>query len=279
MNSLDSGLLHVIFSAVAESYTSIVYMDPTDRMAYPVRLDDYSERYRSVLENGILMSEIVKIYAKEGVCPEDAPELERLADYDYVSKRLSEEKQILHIYRTIHNENIVYYRLKIVSIEDGKKIIYGFENIDHEYRKQMEVQSERELQMMFLKGLSREYMSVWYLDGASRKVRLIQNNGTDNQNGEAVRIGNTLIDYHFSMQKYFGKYVDPEEFDRMMNATAYETLAEKTTENDLYRINYIRINPDGSRSHFQVCYAKITDEKGIANFVFGYRCTDSAIEE
>ena len=278
MGLIDSGLLDVIFNAVAESYTSIVYMDTADQKAYPVRLDEYSERYRSTLENGILMTDIVRLYSKEGVCPEDVPDLVKYADYDYVSNKLLSENPILHIYRTIHNEKIVYYRLKIVPIEDGKKIVYGFENIDHEYRKQLEVQSEREMQMMFLRGLSREYMSVWYLDGASRKVKLIQNNGTDKENGEAVRIGNTLIDYHFSMQKYFGKFVEPEEFDRMMNATAYDTLVDRTTDDDLYRINYIRINPDGSRSHFQVCYAKITDEKGIANFVFGYRCTDSAIE-
>lgn len=279
MSSIDSGLLHEVFNTIAASYTSIIYLDTTDMMAYPVLLDQYSERYRSVLENGISMPDVVEMYVRDGVHTDDRASLLKYADYNYVSNKLLTENPILHVYRTVHGDNILYYRLKIIPIEDGKKLVYGFENIDHEYRKQLEIRSERELQMMFLKGLSREYMSVWYLDGASRKVRLIQNNGTDAENGEAVRIGSMIMDYHFSMRKYFGKYVDPEDFDRMMHETAYETLVEKAHDNDLYSINYIRINPDESRSHFQVCYAKITDEKGIANFVFGYRCMDSAIKD
>ncbi len=133
--------------------------------------------------------------------------------------------------------------------------------------------------MMLVDGLSREYMSVWYLDGKSRKVKLIQNNGSEKENAAPVKIGETVIDYHFSMQKYYGSYVDPEDFDRMMRETSYETLVENTTEDDLYSINYIRINPDKTRSHFQVCYAKITDDAGIANFVFGYRNIDNALNE
>ena len=77
------------------------------------------------------------------------------------------------------------------------------------------------------------------------------------------------------MQKYYGNFVDPEDFDRMMRETSYETLVEKTNEEDLYSVNYVRINPDKTRSPFQVCYAKITDSSGIANFVFGYRKTES----
>ena len=194
-----------------------------------------------------------------------------------VFEELKKESPLLHIYRTIHDDRIVYYRLKIVPVEDGRKLIYGFENIDSQYRIQLEVKSEREMHTMLLDGLSREYMSVWYLDGKSRKVRLLQNNGTDSENGEPVRIGNTMVDYHFSMQKYFGAFVSPDDFDRMMNETSYESLVKNAGENDMYCINYIRINPDRSTSHFQVCYAKTIDASGTANFVFGFRNTDSAI--
>ncbi|MBO4890120.1 MAG: hypothetical protein J5574_03925 [Lachnospiraceae bacterium] len=275
----ESRILYEAFCAIAESYTSIVYLDANDRKVYPVRLDDYSRRYEEKLMAKPYMDKILAEYSGETVYKEDIPELMKFADYDYVIERLKEENPIFYTYRAIHNDRILYYRLKIVPIEDGQKIVYGFENFDGQFRRQMKMNAESELRMMLVDGLSREYLSVWYLDGKSHKITLIQNNGSENENGVPVKIGETVIDYHFSAQKYYHNFVDPEDFDRMMNETSYDHLVENANENDLYCVNYIRNNPDGTRSRFQVCYAKITDEAGIANFVFGYRCMDNAIDE
>ena len=271
----ESRILYESFCAIAESYTSIVYVDSTDRKVYPIRLDDYSKRYEDAIAEKQDMPTLMANYIKDTVYKDDAEGLMKYADYDHVVEKLRTDNPIFYTYRAIHNDNIVYYRLKIVEIEDGAKIVYGFENFDRQFRYQLKMNSENELKMMLVKGLSREYLSVWYLDGKSRKVKLIQNNGTENENAAPVKIGETIIDYHFSMQKYYGNFVDPEDFDRMMRETSYETLVEKTNEEDLYSVNYVRINPDKTRSPFQVCYAKITDSSGIANFVFGYRKTES----
>ncbi|MCR5831203.1 MAG: hypothetical protein K6G67_03550 [Lachnospiraceae bacterium] len=275
----ESRILYESFCAIAESYTSIVYVDAKDRKVYPIRLDDYSQRYEKAIAEGRDMTELLGMYVSDTVYREDAEGLLKYGDYDFVQEKLKTENPLFYTYRAIHEDKILYYRLKIVTIEDGQKIVYGFENFDGQFRLQMKMNAEREMRMMLVDGLSREYMSVWYLDGKSRKVKLIQNNGSEKENAAPVKIGETVIDYHFSMQKYYGSYVDPEDFDRMMRETSYETLVENTTEDDLYSINYIRINPDKTRSHFQVCYAKITDDAGIANFVFGYRNIDNALNE
>ena len=269
----ESRILYESFCAIAESYTSIVYVDARDRKVYPIRLDDYSVRYGQMLDEKLDMQTVLSAYVKETVFKDDAPGLMRFADYDYVEERLKKENPIFYTYRAIHNENIVYYRLKIVHIEDGMKTVYGFENFDVQFRRQLQIKSERELQMMLVKGLSREYMSVWYLDGKSRKITLIQNNGSETENAVPVKIGKTVVDYHFSMQKYYGSFVDPEDFDRMMRETSYDSLVENAPEDGLYTVNYVRINPDKTRSPFQVVYAKIVDSTGIANFIFGYRNT------
>ena len=272
-------LIHDIFTAIAESYRSIVYMDTKNKKAYPIRLDEYSSKYEEVFASDIEMTEIMGMYVKDVVFKDDANELLRYADLEYVRERLKAENPILHIYRCFHNDRVYYFRLKIVPIENGDKIIYGFENIDNEYRQQLQIKAEREMQMICLKGLSREFLSVWYLDGKSRKVRLIQNNGKESENGEAVRIGNMMVDYHFSLQKYYSQFLSDEDFDRMMRETSYEKVVENSNDNELYPINYTRINPDGSKSQFQACYAKITDETGIANFIVGYRCIDGTVGE
>ena len=275
----DAEFLHKVIDAIAESYTSIVCVDIRDGRSCPIRFDDYSSKYKEEFSLHPSMHDITKRYVEDVVFCDDREGVMRLTDLEYVTKRLETENPILHVYRTLHNEKVTYYRIKVVPIDDGNKLIYGFENIDSEYRKQMHIKNEKEMQMLYLKGLSREFLSVWYLDGKSRKVRLIHNNGTDMENGEAVRIGNTMVDYHFSMQKYFGLYVDPEDFDRLMEETSYEMIVKNAGDNDLYSINYVRINTDKTRSNFQVCYAKIVDDAGIANFVFGYRNLDKIAEK
>ena len=276
MSDVDAKLLYESFFAIAESYTTVIYMDVEDKRAHAIRLDEFSTRYAQLLDQAPLIEDVFGRYVNEMVSPDDKADLMKLTDSDYVMERLKSEPVIIQIYRTIHGENVVYYRLKIVPIEDGKKLVYGFENIDSQYRHQWEISADREMQMMLFDALSREYLSVWYLDGKSRKVKLMKNNGTDSQNGEAVRIGNMMVDYHFSMQKYFGDFVSPDEFERLMEETSYETLCSKVGPNDLYCVNYIRNNPDGTRAHFQACYAKMHDNTGISNFVFGFRMIDIA---
>ena len=271
-------MLYEAFFAIAESYTSILYMDTKDERAYAIRLDEYSSNYEDVIRSHPRLKDVIEQYAKESVYRDDAPGLLRLTESEYVVEKLKTENPIRYIYRAVRGDRIIYYRLKIVPIENGEKLIYGFENIDIQYRSQLEIKAEREKQMTLLDGLSREYMSVWYLDGKSRKVSLVRNNGSEAENGEAVRIGNTMVDYHFSMTKYFGGFARPEDFERLMSETSYESLVSNAGEDDLYSVNYVRINPDMSLSHFQVCYAKIVDAVGVADFVFGFRCIDSAIE-
>lgn len=280
MNDQDGiRLLYDAFFAIAESYTSMSYVDVADQKTYPIRYDSYSERYKDVMETHPVFGDVLGQYVKDTVYRDDAAAVMRFADIDYVTEKLKEENPLLHVYRTIHNDRVIYYRLKVVPIEEGKRLVFGFENIDKEYRRQLEIKASNERSMLLLDGLSREYMSVWFIDGRSRKVTMIRNNGTEAENGEAVRIGNMMVDYHFSMQKYFGKFVRPEDFDHLMEATSYDSLVKNAGDNDLYCINYLRVEPDGNSHHFQVCYAKITDEAGTADFVMGFRNIDSAVEK
>ncbi|MCR5686601.1 MAG: hypothetical protein K6G58_01025 [Lachnospiraceae bacterium] len=264
-------LLYEAFFAIAESYTSIVYMDVETERAYPISLDGYSERYGKEFEKGLTMRELVTLYAKETVWHEDIPTVVRMADKEYILERLKTENPVLQVYRSVHGGDIVYFRMKVVPAENGDILIYAFENIDSQFCLQHEIRAEKERHTKLLDGLSREYMSVWYLDGKSRKVSLVQNNGSMSENGEAVEIGRSMVDYHFSMRKYFEKFSMPEDFDRLMSETSYETIVNCAGDDDIYSVNYIRKNPDMTKSRFQICYAKITDESGIANFVMGFR--------
>ena len=270
----ETQIVYEAFCAIAESYTSIVYADIEKGQVYPIRLDDFAIRYRQAFEDSNDLETVFFMYVRDTVYKDDSDRLMRYSDYDYVMKKLETENPVFFVYRCVHDEKMIYYRLKIVPIDNGRKLIYGFENFDKQFRTQLKIKSEREMQMMLVDGLSREYMSVWYLDGKSRKVSLIRNNGAPEDNAEPVRIGETMIDYHFSMQKYFSNFVSRDDFDRLMFETSYESIVKNAGDQDLYRINYTRINTNGTTSHFQVCYAKIVDEAGICDFVFGFRNID-----
>ncbi len=270
----ETQIVYEAFCAIAESYTSIVYADIEKGQVYPIRLDDFAIRYRQAFEDSNDLETVFSMYVRDTVYKDDSDRLMRYSDYDYVMKKLETENPVFFVYRCVHDEKMIYYRLKIVPIDNGRKLIYGFENFDKQFRTQLKIKSEREMQMMLVDGLSREYMSVWHLDGKSRKVSLIRNNGAPEDNAEPVRIGETMIDYHFSMQKYFSNFVSGDDFDRLMFETSYESIVKNAGYQDLYRINYTRINTNGTTSHFQVCYAKIVDEAGICDFVFGFRNID-----
>ena len=270
----ETQIVYEAFCAIAESYTSIVYADIEKEKVYPVRLDDFAIRYKQAFEESNDLETVFSMYVRDTVYKDDADRLMRYSDYDYVMKKLETENPVFFVYRCVHDENMVYYRLKIVPIDEGRKLIYGFENFDKQFRTQLQIKAQREMQMMLVDGLSREYLSVWHLDGKSRKVSLIRNNGAPEDNAEPVRIGETMIDYHFSMQKYFSTFVSGDDFDRLMLETSYESIVKNAGDQDLYRINYTRINTNGTTSHFQVCYAKIVDAAGICDFVFGFRNID-----
>ena len=95
-------------------------MDSTDRKVYPIRLDDYSRRYEEILNGKPDMPTMLAAYVKDTVYSEDAEGLLAYGDFDYVVKRLETENPLFYMYRAIHNERIVYYRLKIVTIGSAK---------------------------------------------------------------------------------------------------------------------------------------------------------------
>ena len=68
----ESRILYEAFCAIAESYTSIVYLDAKDRRTYPIRLDQYSMKYEEMLSKGPDMRTALEAYVKDTVYKDDA---------------------------------------------------------------------------------------------------------------------------------------------------------------------------------------------------------------
>lgn len=172
---------------------------------------------------------------------------------------------------------MVYYRLKIIPFDNGRKLIYGFEYFDSQMREKIERESERETQMTLLAGLSCEFDMIWLVDAPIHHARLIRNNIADPAN--AAMLTQTEGNYETLLGTYIDKYVAAEDRERVYLLSNIDHLIRNTKDDEIYHINYYRINPEGARNYIQLSVAKVIDEMGVVRLVVGLRNIDSIIEE
>ena len=100
----------------------------------------------------------------------------KVADLDYLQRRLAKEPYVAQLYRTRQNGIDTYFRLKIIKLSQRPILVCAFENIDKETREKNKTAHEREQYNMLINGLSREYSSVWYIDATLNLVSLVRSN-------------------------------------------------------------------------------------------------------
>lgn len=267
-----------IDDAIARSYTSVIYIDTSDLTAYVVRLNKFGRRVEAGMGEVRTLRTVMDAYVSALVYQDDAPGVLRFGDYDYVMERLKETNPLFHTYRTIRDGKIVYYRLKIIPLEDGKKLVYGFEHFDYQMREKLEREAERETQMTLLAGLSCEYESVWLVDAGIHYGKLIRNNMGDSRSSAMMHMlseGN----YEILLENYIEQYVVPGDRERMYAETSISSLLRNARDDELYHVNYSRINEEGERNCMQLVYSRVTDEMGVTRFVCGFRNVDEVIAE
>ena len=271
-------LLNDIYDAIARSFTSVIYIDLSDLSVNVIRLNDLGKKFMSGFTGKNCLRDVMDAYVKTFVFEEDAAEVLRYGDIDHVQKLLDRTESIYHTYRTVREGRIVYYRLKIAPFDNGKKIIYGFELFDDQVRAEKKIQSERELQMALLAGLSCEYESIWIADAAIHHAKLIRSNMGST---ESSTVMNRLREgrYETIINNYIERYVVPEDRERVRLMTSIDNLMENTRDDEIYYVNYCRINPEGSKNYLQLSIMRVTDDTGEVRFVCGFRNIDAIIEE
>ncbi len=262
-----------IDDAIARSYTSVVYVNTDDLTVEPVRLNRYGKPLEEVTKNDRSLRNVIDTYVKALVYCDDMQGVLRFGDYDYVIKALEENNPLYHTYRTVRDGRIVYYRLKIVPFDDGRKLIYGFEYFDDQMRERLARKTEYETQMTLLAGLSCEYDSVWLVDAGLHHAKFIRSNMDPgiSEIMHAEKEGN----YETLFGNYIEKYVVDEDRERLYSQINLSNLMRVTNEDEIYHINYYRINPENEKNHMQFCVAKVTDESGVVRFVMGFRNIDT----
>lgn len=271
-------LLYEIDDAIARSYTSVIYVEISDKSVHEVRLNRFGQFVWEDAGECYDIRNMTDVYVKSMVYKDDADGVLRYGDLDYVLEQLKETNPIYHVYRTIRNGRMVYYRLKIIPFDNGKKLIYGFEHFDDQIRERIARKTEYETQMTLLAGLSCEYESIWLVDAAIHHGRLIRSNIKSTENSDKLnRV--TEGNYETIIGNYIDNYVVPEDRERVYVMSSIDHLLRNTKEDEIYHINYCRTDPEGVRNYLQLSVARVTDEMGVVRFVCGFRNIDAIIEE
>lgn len=267
-----------IDDAIARSYTSVIYIDTSDLTAYEVRLNREGRKIEKTMGDERTLRTVMDAYIDSLVYEDDADGVRPFGDYDYVVSRLKESNPLFHTFRTVRDGKIVYYRLKIIPIEGGKKLVYGFEHFDNQIREKRRLEAERETQMTLLAGLSCEYETIWLVDADIHNAKLIRNNMGNSIS--SIRMNKKSDgNYELLLENYIEQYVVPRERERMYAETSIDSLLRNTRENELYHINYLRVNEEGKKNYMQLVYSRVTDDMGVTRFVCGFRNIDEVIAE
>ena len=267
-------LLGEITAVIAESFSSIFYVDGAGRGAHSMRSSAEGEPGLEFLHPDEDLRSMMARYASGFVAVEDREQVARLGDMDYVRMLLEREKPVSRTYRTLRDGQASWRRVMIAPFDGGQKYVFAFEDIDRQVRTECAARAEKERLNDMLEVLSREYVTVWFLDGTSGSFTLVQSYG--GKDASAVIQGQP--DYRRGMEAYFRQFAPKEEFDRLTRETSYETLCEKTGSGAMYTVNFLRAAPDGSHRYFQICYGMITDGAEQASFIVGFRDVDESMK-
>ena len=266
-----------IDDAIARSYTSVIYVDTDTQIVTSVRLNRHGKPLEEECRRDSHLRHVIDVYVNALVYRDDMKGVLKFGDFDYVIKALEENNPLYHTYRTVRDGRIVFYRLKIIPFEGGKKLIYGFEHFDDQIREKLARKNQYETQMTLLAGLSCEYESVWLVDATLHHAKLIRSNMKSGISSIMNRDYEGA--YESILGNYIEKYVVPEDRERVYSMADINNLMRNTKEDEIYHINYYRVNPNGERNYIQLCIARVTDENGVVRFVCGFRNIDSIIEE
>lgn len=164
---------------------------------------------------------------------------------------------------------------------DGRRYsVIRYDEISDSSRRMLFREEEKKIaeHQKLLAGLSCEYESVWLADAENHHAKLIRSNmGTTESSMVMNRISEGR--YETIIDNYIERYVVPEDRERVRQMSSIENLMINTKEDEIYYINYCRINPEGSKNYLQLSVARVTDDMGEVRFVCGFRNIDAIIEE
>ncbi|MGN0743281.1 MAG: ATP-binding protein [Candidatus Fimadaptatus sp.] len=133
-----------VLQILSKEYSSVYYVDLEEDTGVPIRLSDVSfDVYGLELNRTYSFSKVFESYIRCSSTPEQAEELLRFADPEFLRSTLKDNEILTHLYRIIREGRELYVQLRIARVEaeeNFRHVVVGFAVVDEAIRAEQERQ-------------------------------------------------------------------------------------------------------------------------------------------
>lgn len=160
-NKQDDELIKIL----ASEYSSVLYTNINDGKIIPYSISEEANKtYGALIEKGITLERILKIYIEHEVYPADMDKMKKYSNLQFLKNELRNKKKISVIFRTSKNGSLVYHEVSFVKIDDENEeptaIAIGFIN-----------KMEEIISQYVMSELLESYSAVFYIDFPANKIK------------------------------------------------------------------------------------------------------------
>ncbi len=134
-----------LLQALSVDYNMVCFFDlDTGKGRHLQVADDHMHMFDSIFHGDLVLEECMETYIQKFVYEEDREMLRLAASVDGLKNELSDKKLCIVNYRTLWNDEMRYFQMKVVRTGAWEKIqgvVMGFRSVDVEMREEMEKKS------------------------------------------------------------------------------------------------------------------------------------------
>ena len=268
-----------VMAALAKDYEIVMDIDISNEKLgiYKMGTGSYEQFYR--LTQKETYQQIIERFLENEVSAEDRTRMRKAVSLDYISYKLSKGQAFTE---TFLNKKGRFYKMKVTRKDDENEdvvhALMGFSDIDESTRR--EKNAEREMMDAFgmIKGLSWEYHTIWVVDKANRRMRLIRSSGKSTIQA-ALQMGMDSLNYDITCDKYIDNFVEPQDRERLRREVNSDNVMDKLQKGDFFSVNYLRRTSEGVVGYHQMAFVNADTQDGKKQFVWGFRDIDDMLKE
>ena len=162
---------------LSKEYSSVYYVDLQEDTGVPLRLPDETGDICGIeLEPTHSFRKAYEDYVRRYTSPEQAEEMLRFCDQEYLRRTLKDDEILTHLYRIVRDGREIYAQLRIARVEDEadfRHMVMGFAIVDDAVRAEQEQQ--RTLREALAQAEQASRAKTTFLNNISHDIRTPMN--------------------------------------------------------------------------------------------------------
>ncbi|MCQ2483458.1 MAG: PAS domain-containing protein [Clostridia bacterium] len=246
--------------------------------AYYVGFDDMScQIYKKTAENGIdsysdtNYLDFFNEYIDRKVHPDDRDEFKKLLEPSRMREMLAEQSEFFYLFRSFADNPERRIRFQVIRGADENHAAFGLRDVTEEWR-------QTQNQHALADGLSREYHTIWLLDGSNNHDMHLYCANEDPIYESEAKLIDGMNGYDEGIAKYIREHVFGEDKKRVIHETLFSTIENETPETGNYVVTYRRcIAQHKEYDYHQMCFVRAVAADGTVNYILAFRDADKMI--